>query len=634
MEDNTTNNSNSLEIQKEESLSGNATAYGWIEDNNYLLSEEDIKAMFLEGCDELEGLSVQETSTALLASSWMDAELDTTRSRSRLWSRSKYETIEMDSAGDASDSSSEMKFELDEYCETELENDTMEDQEVNTMTSKDIQVHHESSRKIQTRGGTRDIDEKQSNTDLKGRKSFTLKNFSDSNQRNNKQTSLNDVKHDTVGISRYLLFCALHKVTPLRSVVNNLGKEKLSLQHRGLASLELKLITEALRYNNTVTWLDLSHNVLQSESLNSLAKVLKENTFIQTLVLSECKIRKDGLLELYDVFMKNVYIRNLDLSGCELGDSCCSMLAEILTMNRVLQYFNLSRNQISSDGAEQLGDAISSNDTLYDINLSWNSITGSGALCLTRGLKENIRIKTCDLSWNGILGKSALEIAQLIRENTSLNELYLQYNRISDAEIEAIGQALCVANDSAETKLTTLNISSNPISTKGVLNFFRQLNKAQYMKMERIMLEDIPVNLECINLIDSIKEKFPDLRITHGPQLIVGNTQDDIQSKGGTFVDLLFLLKCHINYNGKIFTDILQELDTDKRGAVSVTQFLEALKIIGVNYKRSQINELQQRLNRFADGTIYYKDYIKKQEDSPEVMSYESSFYSSKSSNY
>ncbi|VDP99621.1 unnamed protein product [Trichobilharzia regenti] len=186
-------------------------------------------------------------------------------------------------------------------------------------------------------------------------------------------------------------------------------------------------------YNNTVTWLDLSHNILQSESLKSLAKVLKENTFIQTLVLSECKIRKDGLMELYDVFMKNVCIRNLDLSGCELGDSCCSMLAEILT--------------------------------------------------------ENIKIRTCDLSWNGILGKSALEIAQLIKENTSLNELYLQYNRISDAEIEAIGQALCVANDSAETKLTTLNISSNPISTKGMLNFFRQLNKAQYMKMERIMLE-------------------------------------------------------------------------------------------------------------------------------------------------
>ncbi|VDQ01854.1 unnamed protein product [Trichobilharzia regenti] len=108
-------------------------------------------------------------------------------------------------------------------------------------------------------------------------------------------------------------------------------------------------------------------------------------------------------------------------------------------------------------------------------------------------------------------------------------------------------------------------------------------------------------------MIDSLKEKFPNLCITHGPQLIVGNTQDDIQSKGGTFVDLLFLLKCHINYNGKIFTDILQELDTDKRGAVSVTQFMEALKIIGVNYKRSQINELQQRLDRYADGTIYYK---------------------------
>ncbi|VDQ10508.1 unnamed protein product [Trichobilharzia regenti] len=118
------------------------------------------------------------------------------------------------------------------------------------MNLKDIKVLHRSSRKTQTCGGTRITDEstndeKQSNIDLKKPKSFTLKNFSNSNQGN--ITSANDLKHDTIGISHYLLFCALHKVTPLRSVVNNLGKEKLSLHHRGLASLELKLITEALR---------------------------------------------------------------------------------------------------------------------------------------------------------------------------------------------------------------------------------------------------------------------------------------------------------------------------------------------------------------------------------------------------
>ncbi|KAH9585312.1 hypothetical protein MS3_00006621 [Schistosoma haematobium] len=342
---------------------------------------------------------------------------------------------------------------------------------------------------------------------------------------------IGQLKHDTTGISHYLYFCALNRVSPLRYVVQNLGKEKLSLQHRGIGNLEIKLITEALRRNTTITWLDLSYNILEVSSLSFLSKVLKENTFIQTLLLSQCKLRKDGLMKLYNDLIKNVTIKYLDLSGCDLGDSSCSMLAEILTMNRVLKYLNLARNQIGSDGAELLGDAISSNDTLFKIDLSWNSITNKGALDIAKGLKE------------------------------------------------------------------------------------------------------IPVDFECIQLIESLKKTFTELCINHGPQLIVGNTQDDVQLEGGTFVDLLFLLKSQVNYNGKIFTDVLQNMDVNKKGAVSVSQFIEALKehlnilfiykILGVNYKYEQVNDLQQRLDKYGDGTIYFKDYLKKNVDSitPEAIS-------------
>lgn len=91
--------------------------------------------------------------------------------------------------------------------------------------------------------------------------------------------------------------------------------------------------------------------------------------------------------------------------------------------------------------------------------------------------------------------------------------------------------------------------------------------------------QEIPVDFECIQLIESLKKTFTELCINHGPQLIVGNTQDDVQSEGGTFVDLLFLLKSQVNYNGKIFTDVLQNMDVNKKGAVSVPQFIEALKV-------------------------------------------------------
>ncbi|CAH8516610.1 unnamed protein product [Schistosoma haematobium] len=528
------NNNIDSEIHEAKSFAQNEFLYGWIEDNNLLLTEEDIRAVFLEGYEDIEGLSLQETSTTPFASSWMDAQLSKTRARSRLWPPSKSTTTVSNFTTNDLNTSNDVDLKLDEYHETDLESDIIENsksQETDHSQLTDFQNRHEFSKREKNDSGLQKStticskNEEKSSTDSKIINQVNVKLYNEKSYLNtayDKMMSLiGQLKHDTTGISHYLYFCALNRVSPLRYVVQNLGKEKLSLQHRGIGNLEIKLITEALRRNTTITWLDLSYNILEVSSLSFLSKVLKENTFIQTLLLSQCKLRKDGLMKLYNDLIKNVTIKYLDLSGCDLGDSSCSMLAEILTMNRVLKYLNLARNQIGSDGAELLGDAISSNDTLFKIDLSWNSITNKGALDIAKGLKE------------------------------------------------------------------------------------------------------IPVDFECIQLIESLKKTFTELCINHGPQLIVGNTQDDVQLEGGTFVDLLFLLKSQVNYNGKIFTDVLQNMDVNKKGAVSVSQFIEALKILGVNYKYEQVNDLQQRLDKYGDGTIYFKDYLKKNVDSitPEAIS-------------
>ncbi|XP_018646038.1 nalp (nacht, leucine rich repeat and pyrin domain containing)-related [Schistosoma mansoni] len=634
------NNNIASEIHQEKLIVQNEFLYGWIDDNNLLLTEEDIRTMFLEGYEDIKGLNIQETSTTPFASSWMDAKLSKTRARSRLWPTSKSTTTVLNFTTNDLNTSNDVDLKLDEYHETDLECDMAENsksQETSHNQLTDFQSRDEFSKRkkidsrLQKSPTISPNNEKKFSINSKITDEVNVKLYNEKSYLNTDydkiMSLIGQLKHDTTGISHYLYFCALNRVSPLRYVIQNLGKEKLSLQHRGIGNLEIKLITEALRHNTTITWLDLSYNVLEVNSLSFLSKVLKENTFIQTLLLSECKLRKDGLMELYNDLIKNVTIKNLDLSGCDLGDSSCSMLAEILTMNRVLTYLNLARNQIGSDGAELLGDAISSNDTLFKIDLSWNSIANKGALDIAKGLKENIRISVCYLSWNGFSDKSGLEVAQIIKENTTLEELYLQHNRISDKEIETIGQAIYMATDSGETKLRVLDVSSNPISTKGLYNFFKQITKCQSLKLKQIMMEEIPVDFECMQLIESLKKTFTELCITHGPQLIVGNTQDDVQSEGGTFVDLLFLLKSQVNYNGKIFTDVLQNMDINKKGAVSVLQFIEALKIMGVNYKYEQVNDLQQRLDKYGDGTIYFKDYLKKNVDSltPEANSSNSS---------
>lgn len=82
-----------------------------------------------------------------------------------------------------------------------------------------------------------------------------------------------------------------------------------------------------------------------------------------------------------------------------------------------------------------------------------------------------------------------------------------------------------------------------------------------------------------MRLVDEIAEHLPRLQIVHGPELIVGNTMEDIKSEGGKFADLFSLLRLGIRYDGRRLVDILMMMDTDHTQTVTVKQFMEALAV-------------------------------------------------------
>ncbi|VDP54929.1 unnamed protein product [Schistosoma mattheei] len=254
------NNNIDSEIHEAKSIAQNEFLYGWIENNNLLLTEEDIRAVFLEGYEDIEGLSLQETSTIPFASSWMDATLSKTRARSRLWPPSKSTTTVSNFTTNDLNTTDDVDFKLDKYHETDLENDIIENsksQETDHSQLTDFQNCHEFSKREKIDSGLQKStticskNEEKSSTDSKIINQVNVKLYNEKSYLNtayDKMMSLiGQLKHDTTGISHYLYFCALNRVSPLRYVVQNLGKEKLSLQHRGIGNLEIKLITEALR---------------------------------------------------------------------------------------------------------------------------------------------------------------------------------------------------------------------------------------------------------------------------------------------------------------------------------------------------------------------------------------------------
>ncbi|VDP69159.1 unnamed protein product [Echinostoma caproni] len=192
--------------------------------------------------------------------------------------------------------------------------------------------------------------------------------------------------------------------------------------------------------------------------------------------------------------------------------------------------------------------------------------------------QENIGLRAFNFSWNPLVNKAGTELARAIRENSSLTDLTIRDCRIEDNVAEAIGQALFVGS-AEDSKLQSLDLRGNPISTSGVLRLLNQINRIETTKLTKIRMEDISFDCPCMRMIETIEQKLPNLYIVHGPELIVGNTVEDVKSAGGQFADLFSLLRLGIRFGGKRLVDALMDADTEGAQTVTVSQFVEALTV-------------------------------------------------------
>lgn len=85
-------------------------------------------------------------------------------------------------------------------------------------------------------------------------------------------------------------------------------------------------------------------------------------------------------------------------------------------------------------------------------------------------------------------------MARAIQENVSLSELGLRGCRIGDTVAEGVGQAL-LAGSTEESKLELLDLSQNPISTRGVQRVLALINRMETTNLKRIILEASANNL-------------------------------------------------------------------------------------------------------------------------------------------
>ena len=183
-------------------------------------------------------------------------------------------------------------------------------------------------------------------------------------------------------------------------------------------------------------------------------------------------------------FIKFSNITKVDISGNMLNSD--SALAQVRHFSRILlhprrggaisfmeaentkiTHLNISNNNLSDTGAETIAEALEGNTTLVVLDISNNSVTDEGIKALAKALEGNSKLTTLNISNNNIGDDGAFLFSHLLNnKNCNITTLNISNNNIHDTGLMSIFDKLCNYEKESYIKLTTLDVSNNVFGIK------------------------------------------------------------------------------------------------------------------------------------------------------------------------
>jgi Ran GTPase-activating protein (RanGAP) involved in mRNA processing and transport len=255
-----------------------------------------------------------------------------------------------------------------------------------------------------------------------------------------------------INVENYLHSCDNHTDTrPLLPIVLLLSKgdDDDLTAHVDSTKLELRGVEPFTIY----TMKTMIDSVLYNRSLNSL----------QTLVISKCHINDDFIKVLSEALSINKTITHLDLSENRIGDAGCSYLCDCLLINTEVTTLNMSANEFSDSGVVFISDLLMSNISVTTLNMSNNNITKDGILALSKTLASNSTLTDLNLSHSDMDDTAASYMAKGLKNNKSLLKLGLSHCSITSAGMDA----LCKHGILLNKTLRDLDLRGNTFDKEG-----------------------------------------------------------------------------------------------------------------------------------------------------------------------
>ncbi|KAM6900099.1 leucine-rich repeat-containing protein 34 [Xenentodon cancila] len=213
---------------------------------------------------------------------------------------------------------------------------------------------------------------------------------------------------------------AMHLARMLQ--VNNTLQE-VELADCDLATQSLIALSIVLKSNAALRLVDVSRPLLfshQEEWAVHYSEMLAVNCSLLELHLGKMGLTDSGMERLTDGLKLNKTLRYLDLRCNRVTHDGAQHLAEVLKQNSALEIIDLSSNRIEDEGAARLSEAIILRGCpLKELFVCNNNIRTYGLLSLARAVKTNQTL-THIYIWGNHLEEP---VAQAFRELTSSGRL-------------------------------------------------------------------------------------------------------------------------------------------------------------------------------------------------------------------
>lgn len=221
-----------------------------------------------------------------------------------------------------------------------------------------------------------------------------------------------------------------------RSLAGNSIATRLCLRHCYVHDDDVAALVPALRCSGRIDTLDLRDNFVGPTGAASLASLLRSprGAGLKRLRLESNGVGDEGCRSLSDALRRNWSLLFLNLTDADVGPDGAAALADGLRHNRGLESLNLSRNvRMGSEGAEILAAAYLKGRQgwcanyhgdrypgLVHLDLSDTGVGDDGAAAIADAMKTNGALSDLDLSRNGLTSAGASSIANALEINCTL----------------------------------------------------------------------------------------------------------------------------------------------------------------------------------------------------------------------